>query len=915
MNFARCLRGGARRRISIVTMALAFVASVFSGAIVASPAAAAGQLDIWGTWGADPGQLSAPTVLGYDPTDGPGGSVYVGGVLDLETFRVQKFTSAGVFKGSVDLPTPPEGGRRRLQGIVVDPNQDRFYLLEFKNGVDTVAEKPAARSILAFSTEPNGSGELVPATPATLPVPDPEGSAPLDNPREFARDPASGDLLISAEDRDENFVLQRIVTAGAGSIGARYTETTNVTGVEDVEVLESFTVGPDGTVYIAVANTGTVVGAPNRLWTLPPSLVGPPTESPASPLPPSGGPAFVHQPNPGATVFGSQIAISADGDTLYLKEERLRDNQEPAEAGAYRVRGYSLHDESTTALYGDGAAEQCAIETRTAALAPAGDDLIVLDQGPLVLEEPAYGAHVLRFGPGGSNCPAPVASFDLTVAGTPVSTVGAGTSVTLDGSASTDGQAPLASTPESITWKIEGPGGPFEQTVLASAPNPEKLDHVFGAPGEYTVRMIMNLSDPGIDPGVIPFTTLHPRELEVTEASQAAPTVANSAPGTVTQTTAVLKGTVDNDADPSGSTCKFVIALESSPGTAVAEPACTVTPVMGDTATAVEATAGSLTAGTKYVYRVVAQNSGGAATGTPDQAVETSAPAQPAPTVTNDAPGTITQTSIAMKGHVDNEGAAAGSTCKFVIALESSPGTAIAEPACAPSPVMGDTSTAVGATAAGLTAGTKYVYRVVAQNSGGTTTGTPDRKVTTTQPPPPQRQLTVSKAGGGTGTVTSSPGGIDCGATCSASFADGVSVTLSAKAGSESSFAGWGGACSGTGACVVSMTAAKSVTANFDAVAKPKPLPDSCATNPTLCPKPPEPPLTCKAGFVKKTVGGTAKCVPKPKPLTCKKGFKKKKVKGKLKCVKVKARGLKGGKGNRPATDWIFAPANLGGLF
>jgi endoglucanase len=76
--------------------------------------------------------------------------------------------------------------------------------------------------------------------------------------------------------------------------------------------------------------------------------------------------------------------------------------------------------------------------------------------------------------------------------------------------------------------------------------------------------------------------------------------------------------------------------------------------------------------------------------------------------------------------------------------------------------------------------------------------------------------LTVGKTGQGLGTVTSTPAGINCGSTCSASFASGTSVTLLAAASGGSSFVGWSGACSGTGACTVSMTQARSVTANFN---------------------------------------------------------------------------------------------------
>lgn len=76
--------------------------------------------------------------------------------------------------------------------------------------------------------------------------------------------------------------------------------------------------------------------------------------------------------------------------------------------------------------------------------------------------------------------------------------------------------------------------------------------------------------------------------------------------------------------------------------------------------------------------------------------------------------------------------------------------------------------------------------------------------------------LSVSKLGNGSGTVTSSPSGINCGTACSAPFDVGSSVTLTATPASGSTFSGWSGACSGAGAtCTVVMDAAKEVTANF----------------------------------------------------------------------------------------------------
>jgi Divergent InlB B-repeat domain len=88
----------------------------------------------------------------------------------------------------------------------------------------------------------------------------------------------------------------------------------------------------------------------------------------------------------------------------------------------------------------------------------------------------------------------------------------------------------------------------------------------------------------------------------------------------------------------------------------------------------------------------------------------------------------------------------------------------------------------------------------------------------TPTPTPTTETLSVRRAGTGTGKVTSSPPGIDCGSACSASFAQGTSVKLTATAASGSTFAGWSGAtCKGTAACTVTLGAATTVTATFTA--------------------------------------------------------------------------------------------------
>ena len=98
----------------------------------------------------------------------------------------------------------------------------------------------------------------------------------------------------------------------------------------------------------------------------------------------------------------------------------------------------------------------------------------------------------------------------------------------------------------------------------------------------------------------------------------------------------------------------------------------------------------------------------------------------------------------------------------------------------------------------------------------GTCTLTPTSATTVTATfAPATVGLTVTVTGAGTGTVTSSPAGLTCSTVCTASFAAGTSVTLTATPAAGSVFAGWSSGCSGTGACTVVLDQARGVTARF----------------------------------------------------------------------------------------------------
>jgi hypothetical protein len=93
-----------------------------------------------------------------------------------------------------------------------------------------------------------------------------------------------------------------------------------------------------------------------------------------------------------------------------------------------------------------------------------------------------------------------------------------------------------------------------------------------------------------------------------------------------------------------------------------------------------------------------------------------------------------------------------------------------------------------------------------------------------TPPPPPPGKHQLAVVIQGSGRVTSSPPGIDCGSgTCNVAFDSGTSVTLTATAASGFSFSGWGNDCSGPSACTVTLSKDVTVFASF--VAQPSPPP------------------------------------------------------------------------------------------
>ncbi|MGV1048314.1 MAG: InlB B-repeat-containing protein [Solirubrobacterales bacterium] len=740
--------------------ALTLIATVSALVTLTGSAAAkgGGQLESWGTKGTVAGQFFNPGMLGVDPSDG---TVYSGDLsADKQSYRIQQFSPSGELKASATTPRLVSGALRTLHGIAVDPGLERLYVVQgcrVASGLlncKTTGSLFAGLQILVFSTKAEGFALVPDKTIATIALP--SGEKELYFPQDIAVDPSTHEVEVLAENAAHQTVLQRFSSAGVE--GARFTDTEGKLRFSGATKPAS---GRDSS-SIAISSAGAtyaLTGDPNatgatRAWQLPASLakveaVPGFAEAAAGWTAPMSGSAEDF-------IGGSQLAISADGSTLYWKE--LVTRSESNEAGSMLVRGYSLAGKTTTSLWGNGTSS-CKITTTNAGIAAAPSGKVVaFDYGP-VSDTPSYGVKVLTFGPAGGGCPEPKAKFTVNgkAEGEEPSGIKPGDTVSFNAA----GSELFTGFRRELIWKF----GDGSEKVVKFTPGgegePDKeaattVTHAYSSAAKVTVRLEIKLSAAVLgnpDPVERSFTVGTP-------ASLFKLTVSKSGGGT---------GTVSST--PSGISCGATCEAEYNGGE---EVELTPTPA----------------AGSKFVKWT------GACTGSGSCKVTMSAAK---------AVGAEFALIPNFKLKVTRAGSGSGNVSSFPVGIE-----------CGSTCEAGFEEGKVVTLTASPDPGSQFSGWSGACAGGGSceVTMSAAREVTATFVPE-QHLLTVSKSGGGTGTVSSAPAGINCGPTCSASFAHGVEVTLTPAAEPGSEFKGWSGACSGSGTCIVTMSAAKAVTAEF----------------------------------------------------------------------------------------------------
>jgi hypothetical protein len=161
----------------------------------------------------------------------------------------------------------------------------------------------------------------------------------------------------------------------------------------------------------------------------------------------------------------------------------------------------------------------------------------------------------------------------------------------------------------------------------------------------------------------------------------------------------------------------------------------------------VSAAVASLSPNTTYHFRLVATNGSGESRGS-DLTLKTAATP---PAATTEPASSVGQSSVTLNGLVNPKGTTV-TDCRFEYGPTAAYGSNVP---CSTSPGAGSGAVAVSAPVSGLSPDTKYYFRVLATNAGGTSHGLDQAFVTAAETPVRSAETPVISAG--TGTPSSLP--------------------------------------------------------------------------------------------------------------------------------------------------------------
>lgn len=482
---------------SFAKSALANAAAPDASLSLASPY---GEEHRFGGYGSAPGEFVYPVgfaVDSHDSSTSDGNAVYVldetvANPTNELVYRLQKLSSTGTVLGSVTLPAQTFAGpgeAHPLASLAVDSKKHRVYALV----ESIVGGEPVASELVAWSTLPNASKELVrasgypedPITHASLiagsAVLQPGEANDLFAPEGLTVDPSNHNVIIEAQHGVSGTeggptILQRVATEGSksGQLGGEwtaasasevadgvFTATNGSFGVDqfhrkgkisslyevkpNFEKPESAALAPDTSGGVDIDQAASIDNEETVNGRFSPSTG---RKGVAALMPYTAGSPVTQLSNElyaarYASAFGfedPQSEVAPWGGIPYFW---VQDNNASTKTANMGIRLFTASGAVVTTIGGQGEGQPCNINFAPLAVAAGAKESVFVLTQPNEASEPTTNDEVVEFTPGGKGaCPQP--SGSLTVAGkagTPV-TVPAGESVTFEDSVEREGEAP-----------------------------------------------------------------------------------------------------------------------------------------------------------------------------------------------------------------------------------------------------------------------------------------------------------------------------------------------------------------------------------------------------------------------------------------------------------------------------------------